>query len=83
MNETKHYEHGEARLWELLQQERADNERLRVLLTECGNFIVTGTDEGCEPDGCAECDMHRLRLRIDAALAGAAVQPDGATEEKP
>lgn len=46
----------------------ADNERLRVLLTECGDFIVTGTDEGCKPGACAECDMHRLRLRIDAAL---------------
>ena len=47
---------------------QADNERLRGLLREAQGFIVPGDDAGCAPGECAECDMHRLALRIDAAL---------------
>ena len=49
----------------------AEVERLRELLREAQGFIVPGDDAGCTPGECAECDMHRLALRIDAALAGA------------
>ena len=53
-----------------LERQAGEIERLRGLLTETQGFIVQGDDAGCEPGTCAECDMHRLALRIAAALTG-------------
>ena len=54
----------------------ADNERLRGLLREARHVLLNwkaGNIEGPE--------TNRVLARIDDALAGAAVQPNGATDK--